>query len=106
MLWKPYQALKEIFKASHPDFTHDWQQAPHPSIFPLWWTLWIISNFIDQAAFRSAFRADTVDELIASSWITFVSDALDLPLGIVAIAVVAKLQTWQSEKRRRLAVAT
>jgi hypothetical protein len=102
-LWKPYQALKETFKASHPDFVQDWRHAPHPGILPLWWTLWIISNFVGQAVFRSALRADTVDQLLASSWITFASDALDLPLGIVAIAVVAKLQTWQSEKHRRYA---
>ncbi len=105
-LWKPYQALKETFKASHPDFTQDWQHAPHPSILPLWWTLWIISTFVQQAVFHSALRADTANELLASSWIAFVSDALDLPLGIVAMAVVAKLQTWQSEKRRRLAATT
>jgi len=116
-LWKPYQALKETFKASHPEFTQDWQNAPHPSILPLWWTLWImwtlwiiwwtlwiIGTFIGQAVFRSALRADTVDELLASSWITLVSDAVNLPLGIVAMTVVAKLQTWQSEKRHRVAV--
>lgn len=38
-LWKPYQALRETFKASHPDCSDDWQQAPHPDILRLWWTL-------------------------------------------------------------------
>lgn len=107
MLWKPYQALKETFKASHPDFTQDWQHAPYPTILPLWWTLWIICNFVGQAVLRSALRADTPDQLLASSWITFVSGTLEIPLGIIAMAVVAKLQMWQSEKHRRLgAIAT
>lgn len=78
---------------------------PHcPSIVPLWWTLWIIGVFVAQALFRTALRADTVDELLASSWMTFVSDALDLPLCIAAMVVVTKLQAWQAEKRRRLAI--
>jgi hypothetical protein len=102
-LWKPYQALKETFKASHPDFTRDWQHAPRPGILPLWWTLWIAGTFIGHAAFRSALRAETVDGLLELSWITLVWDSADLPLGMVAITVVGKLQMWQSEKRRRVA---
>jgi hypothetical protein len=116
-LWKPYQALKETFKASHPDFNQDWQHAPHPSILPLWWTLWITWAFV-AAAFRSAPRVDTVVfvkqaallpgaslfvKILALSWITFFSNTLDLLLGLVAMVVVNKLQTWQSEKHRRLA---
>ena len=101
-LWKPYQALSETFKASHPDFTHDWRGASRPGILPLWWALWIISTFLGQAVFRSALRAETADELLASSTIILISDAMDVPLGIVAMFVVSKLQARQSEKARRL----
>jgi hypothetical protein len=101
-LWKPYQAFKETFKASHPDFVEDWREAPHPTILPLWWTLWIMASFVGQAVLRTTLRAETVEQLLASSWLTFISDSLDLPLGLVAIAIVGKLQSWQSEKRRVL----
>ncbi len=101
-LWKPYEALKETFKASHPDFTENWREAPHPAIMPLWWTLWILGVFVEQERFRAALRAETIDEILASSWLTFLSDALHLPLGIVVIVLVSKLQAWQSEKRRRV----
>lgn len=102
-LWKPYQALKETFKASHPDFAEDWKQAAHPEILPVWWTLWILASFVGQAVFRTTFRAETLEELITSSSITLVSDVLDIPLGIVVVLLVSKLQTWQSEKHRRIA---
>jgi len=102
-LWKPYQALKETFKASHPDFRDNWGQAPSPGMLPVWWTLWIISNYVGQAVFRVTLQAETVDAFLASSWITWVSDALDLPLGVAVIVLVAELQSRQSEKRRRLA---
>jgi len=102
-LWKPYQALKETFKASHPDYGEDWRRAPHPGLLPLWWTLWILSTFVGQAVFRAALRANSVDELLASSWLTFVSDALDLPLSIVVILLVSKLQEWQLAKHQHVA---
>ena len=104
-LWKPYQALKETFKASHPEFTENWRQAPHPAIMPLWWTLWILAGLIGQTVGRAALRADTVDGLLATSWLAFVADLLDLPLAIVVIALVSTLQVWQSEKRRRVGSA-
>lgn len=45
-LWKCYQALKEAFKASHPDFADNWREAPRPSILPRWWTLWVIATLL------------------------------------------------------------
>jgi hypothetical protein len=102
-LWKPFQAMREMFKASNPDGAEAWHNAPHPGILPLWWALWIISNFSGQIAMRTAVRAESIAQLKASNAAAFVSDLIDVPLGIVAIAVVAKLTTWQSEKHDRLA---
>lgn len=105
-LWKPYQAMKEMFKASHPEFRDDWEQAPVPAILPVWWTLWIVSTFVGQALLQMALRAETPDQLLHSARIAFLSDALELPLGIVAIVVVTKLQAWQSQKYRRQEAVT
>jgi hypothetical protein len=102
-LWKPYQAVKEIFKASHPDFGTDWQQAPSPGVLPLWWMLWVISSAVAQGVFRAVLRADTIGELLFSSWVMLISDALDVPLAVTVMVVVGRLSTWQSEKRRRVA---
>ncbi len=101
-LWKPYQAMREIFKAAHPDFEEDWQQAPHPGILPLWWALWVISNFAAQLSLRLSMRGETITELLMASWANLFSDLIDLPLAVVAIAVVATLTEWQSEKYSRL----
>jgi hypothetical protein len=97
--------MKEIFKASHPDHTANWRSAPHPALLPVWWALWIISGVAGQAVFRLSLRAETAEELLAASRATLFSDMIDVPLGIVAIMVVAKLQGWQSDKDRRLASA-
>jgi len=44
-LWKPYQAVREIWKTSQS--SDNWQTQKN-SIITLWWTLWIIGGFIDQ----------------------------------------------------------
>lgn len=96
--WKPYQALKETFKASNPDFAGDWRHAPHPESMPLWWTLWILSGFVGRAVWRASLNTETLDELISSSWLMFVSDFVDVPLGIVLFMLVSRLYSWQSMK--------
>ena len=62
---------------------------------PLWWTLWILS-------WGSAY-SDPFSRVF--SVIDLVFDALDVPLGIVVIALVSKLHAWQSEKHRRVVSA-
>ena len=98
-LWKPYQALVEVFRVSHPGFGSNWRLAPRPRILPIWWTLWIAATFLGQAVVRLAFRADTIDEILLGSRLTFAAELLDVPLCLAAIQVVSTLQKWQSDKR-------
>lgn len=95
-LWKPYQAMKEIWRASFDP--ENWRSVKVASILPLWWTLWILSSVLGQAAFRATMRADERSELIAASVIMLVSDAIDIPLAIVAIALVTRI--WAAQRQR------
>jgi hypothetical protein len=100
-LWKPYLALKEIFKASHPDFGHEWKNAPIPKILPLWWTLFILSIGLGQILFRMTLRAESLEELIDASQLMLVSDLVDIPLSALGFALVATLGSLQTEKQKR-----
>ncbi|MEZ5589295.1 MAG: DUF4328 domain-containing protein [Gammaproteobacteria bacterium] len=101
--WKPYQALKETFQASHPDYGDtDWRQASRPGVMPFWWTLWIIATIIGQILFRTTPSAETLNELLSSSWLLFWADALHIPLGIAVINLVTTLHEWQIQKYQRL----
>lgn len=98
-LWKPYQAIKETFKASNPEYRDDWSNASHPGILPIWWTLWIVGNIFGQIEHRLSLRAETQEELLWISQLSFISDVLGIPLGIAVIVLVGTLQEWQMEKR-------
>jgi hypothetical protein len=100
-LWKPYQALKEMFQASHPDFGHEWAKAPHPKLLFTWWLLFVLSTVLGQLLFRTALRAETLDEVIGSSQLMLVSDLLDIPLCVLGFMIVTHLWSLQQDKRAR-----
>jgi hypothetical protein len=45
-LYKPYQAVKEIWKASEPDLDVPWREASVPAFFPIWWVSWLSWNIV------------------------------------------------------------
>ena len=100
-LWKPYQALKEIFKASHPEYGDDWHRAPHPALLPLWWTLWIGATFVGRAVLGNSMSAETLEEVLTASQLTLLGDVVDLPLVAVVAVLVSEMTALQTRKHRR-----
>jgi uncharacterized membrane protein len=49
-LVKPYQAMLEIWMASH--FRGNWHGEPSPSLVTGWWGLWIVVNILDNISVR------------------------------------------------------
>ena len=76
-LWKPYQAMKEIWRASaRPDKVDD---AEVPGWLPLWWFLWLAFSITSNFAGRNSMKANTpeaeMDAALASiTSITYDSD--------------------------------
>ena len=95
-LWKPYQAMKEIWKASKEP--SDWTSQSESNILTLWWLLWLISGFLGQAVFKGAMRAEEIHELINLNIITQISDATDIALALVFLTIVNKVHSMQSEQ--------
>ena len=40
--------------------------------------------------------------LVTLSWVSLISSALEVPLGVMALAVVFTLQNWQVAKHRNI----
>lgn len=92
-LWKPYQAMKEIWKTSiNPS---DWESQNESGILPVWWTLWLISNFLGQAVFRLSMHAEELQELMNLNIVTQISNVLDIPLALVLLAIVNRIYNMQ-----------
>ena len=76
-----------------------WEVEDRPLLLPLWWTFWVVSNILDNAAFRLAFRDDpTLDQLITANGMALVSDFMGIPLAVVFFVVVQKIHRMQMEQ--------
>ena len=72
-LWKPYQAMKEIYLKTYNLNTKVSQINNTPGFFPFWWTCWIIGGVLTQAEFRLAWRVDSLDGFIGLGYLGIVS---------------------------------
>jgi hypothetical protein len=96
-LWRPYQALRETFQASHPEFQHNLDWIEPPKLLPVWWTLWLLNNFIGQWLFRMP-SAKSLPQLLNASWAHLLSAAITIPLIAVVWILVSTLQRWQAAR--------
>lgn len=92
-LWKPYQAMKEIWRASH--FPGNWNNANASSLLPWWWFFWLVYNFLANVAFRMSLRAKEIDELMNVNLVDQASNIASIPLSIVTLALVTNIYKAQ-----------
>lgn len=104
-LFKPYQAVKEIYQASSPDWDptspEDWKGSS-TTIVGLWWAMWIITNICGQLSTRLAVRAQTPEELISAELADIASAGFSLLAAICAISVVRTIHTKQVQRIERI----
>lgn len=82
-LFKPYQAMREIWTKAHK------ARTPNTKLLPGWWTLWIISTIFGQILLRQTGEVVSDYQMIAVTQI--ISDLIDIALGFTAIALVSNI---------------
>lgn len=85
-LFRPYQAMKEIWQVSHDPV--NWRQVPASWVMACWWTLWLLAGLLGQISFRIANSADTIEGLKVSTIVSIISNAEGIALALVAIKLV------------------
>jgi hypothetical protein len=99
-LFKPYQAMKEIWEISHKN------QSGTSSTLGLWWALWLISNFSGEYAFEAFWEAESATEYGSSSLIYIVSYGIDVVLDIVALMLVTQIGNAYSKNYSQQCAST
>jgi hypothetical protein len=92
-LWKPYQAMKEIWKASSNP--QSWSTEPVSSMLPWWWFFWIVSGMLGNASFRLAMRAEEINTLLTANVVTQLSDLTGIPLSLMVLSIIGKVYEMQ-----------
>jgi hypothetical protein len=98
-LWKPYQATKDLWRASQ-DPT-DWQRLPVPSLLRIWWCAWALSITTAQYGFQRSARAGSEFELRPVVNVELTSGVLSVLAAVLAYFVVARIGAFQARLREQ-----
>ena len=96
-LWKPFQAMKEIWQASAA-CGHD-LLAKAPSYLNAWWFLWLFNGALGNLAMRLSLETKTMDDLLFASVVNMASDVVAIPLSMVFMTVVKEIAQLQDTCR-------
>jgi hypothetical protein len=94
----PYRAMKELWTKSVPSSGDMFGNLSPPGFFPLWWAVWLASNFANQIYFRLSWRGDLTTE--ASSLVGLMTAFLDLLASILALMVVKEIDRQQLDSEK------
>jgi hypothetical protein len=98
-LWKPYQAMKEIWRASkNPS---NWQAETTSPLLGWWWFWWIVSSIAGNISGRMTLRAESLDELIATGPLNIAALVLELVCVFFAVRVVKRIGAFQAMAANR-----
>jgi len=103
-LWKPYQAMRQLWQASVDTQTVG-QQDAHP-LLVAWWSMWIIVGFVSSFALSAGGGGPTLDQIRGTTLGALVVSALRIPQYVIAWLMVQKIWDAQVEQRRRQLAGT
>ena len=104
-LFRPYQVVSEIWKASNPEIDPELntvEHLPSSAVVALWWAFFLLSNFIGNIAARLLFDDDTITDLLTSTYAYIVSYAIDIVGLIITIVMVRKISQMQEMRYNNL----
>ena len=93
----PYRAVKELWNKSVPNSGEMFSDLGPPGFFPLWWAVWLVSNFANQIYLRLSWRGELTPE--TDAMLGVLTGILDILAAILALMVVREIDKQQTETR-------
>ena len=104
-LFKPFQAMREIFHASDPTASAGgWASRPTPPLLGWWWAAWLASNFLSNVMLRLSLSSLTMSAPLGAG-LDVAAGLLDVALSVLAVRVVRTVAERQEQKARVAAFA-
>ena len=93
-LWKPYQAMKEIWKASSSP--QNWSGQSVSSLLPWWWFFWIINNMFLILPSLLATQEKEINELLTVNVVIQIFIYVTaIPLNLIVITIISRVHEMQ-----------
>ena len=96
-LFKPFQAMKEVWLASH--FRGNWHGEPTPGLLGWWWALWIVTNILSSISFRIGVEQPEVLAPGPVVALDGLGTLLTVPLCLILIRMMQQLSHAQLHAR-------
>jgi len=91
----PFQAMSDLYKASvNPQ---NLNSIELPSIFRLWWALWVVSCVSGQIIFRYNAQHDDIQSIIEIIPFSVLADFMEVPLALTVIKIVQMVYNAQQQ---------
>lgn len=101
----PVQIMNEIWKWAQlkiKQFDPSYMIKNGGLLIGLWWTLFILSNFIGRYAIKAAFKDETIEQLIESSRVTLFTDIMHIPEALLVILIVSQLSQFETKLKEEV----
>ncbi|MPV86282.1 DUF4328 domain-containing protein [Cardiobacteriales bacterium ML27] len=99
-LWKPFQAMREIWQVSHNP--KDWQSVEAGSILGAWWAFFLINGWLGRVVYNQSNRAEEIAEFKQAASLSLASDVVGIILALVTLLLVNKIYRAQIDQYNRL----
>jgi len=96
-LWKPFQAMRSLWRNSHSVHRADIQQDTW--VLPAWWTLWLIFLVMGNISQSVSRNAQGIDDYRAITLAALAGGVVDVLLCAVASILVTR--TWRAQDAQR-----
>jgi len=92
-LFKPFEAMKETWLASH--YGSAWGSGEATSLLNWWWGLWIVSNIIANISWRMGNA-----EPQFAAWTGLIGSVIAVPLSLILIRLIKQISEAQRAIRQ------
>jgi heme/copper-type cytochrome/quinol oxidase subunit 2 len=99
-LYRPVQIMNEIVEETQHKIRkmdRSYIKKELGLFIGIWWTLFIISNFVGRYVMRTAFNADTIEAMVHSSQAYLISDGIQMVEALMVILIVTKVSKIESK---------
>ncbi|MBC8051322.1 MAG: DUF4328 domain-containing protein [Chitinophagales bacterium] len=95
-LWKPYQAVKEICRASRT--SENWSGLAISDTAHWWWIFFLIEGTLSRISFQQAIKAKSLDQYISANVVGQISEVVFVPLVFIFLQLMREINSMQQSR--------
>lgn len=98
-LYRPYKTMAELWEKTQSkakELNSNFSKNDNSYTVGVWWALFIISNFIGRYVMKTAFKQDTIEQIIDGSYAILISDIMQIPEALLVIYIVTSISKMEA----------